>query len=143
MASGNERTSALTAGEYMARLSGGGVGRVAITRGALPAIEPVSYMVEGMDLILTVAAERGVLRSMEARVVAFETDDFDPTDHSGSSIHVVGVATRVDSDPRADSLTGQPGSGLDVGYRLRLPIGQVSGRRYRSVTERSIARHLP
>jgi hypothetical protein len=123
---------ALSRDECLARLSAGGVGRVALTRKALPTIELVSFVVVGPDLILTVGAEQGVLRAMDARVIAFETDDIDPADHSGSSIHVVGVASRVDSDPGRGSTVGRDGSGPDAGDRLRLPIGRVRGCRYRS-----------
>jgi hypothetical protein len=107
-------------------------------RATLPTIELVSYVVAGPDLILTIGAEQGVLRAMDARVIAFETDEIDPADHSGSSVHVVGVASRYGPDAGCGSMTEWDGPGPDSSYRLRLPIGQVRGRRYRSS-----ARDLP
>jgi nitroimidazol reductase NimA-like FMN-containing flavoprotein (pyridoxamine 5'-phosphate oxidase superfamily) len=60
--------------ECLRLLSGGGLGRVAINVGALPAIQPVRFALQDDRIVLRVAAGGTLDRATRDAVVAFETD---------------------------------------------------------------------
>ncbi len=74
------------------------LGRVVFTARALPAIRPVSHLVDG-DLIIirtdSGAAITSELRAEAGTIVAYEADAIDLAEHLGWSVIVVGVAHRV------------------------------------------------
>ena len=90
----------LTEDQCRQLLSGGEVGRVGITVGALPAIFPVNYVVVDGAIVFRTAPGTKMSAAMEGTVVAFEVDDYQLTDRSGWSVLAVGWAQVVDEpDP--------------------------------------------
>jgi hypothetical protein len=74
------------------------LGRVVFTARALPAIRPVTHLVDGDYVIIRTdrtAAITSELRAHVGTVVAYEADAIDMTEHLGWSVIVVGVAHRV------------------------------------------------
>jgi hypothetical protein len=76
------------------------------TARALPAVRPVSHLVDDDHVI--VRADSGVaitsaLRAEPGTVVAYEADAIDPVDHLGWSVTVVGVAHQVTDPVAADA----------------------------------------
>jgi Pyridoxamine 5'-phosphate oxidase len=74
------------------------LGRIVFTARALPAIRPVTHLVDGDYVIIRTdrdAAITSELRVQSGTVVAYEADAIDMTEHLGWSVIVVGVAHRV------------------------------------------------
>jgi Pyridoxamine 5'-phosphate oxidase len=74
------------------------LGRIVFTARALPAIRPVTHLVDGDYVIIRTdsgAAITSELRAEAGTVVAYEVDAIDPAEHLGWSVIVVGVAHRV------------------------------------------------
>jgi hypothetical protein len=70
------------------------LGRVVFTARALPAVRPVSHLVDGDYIIIRTdrnAAITSELRAEAGTVVAYEADAIDMAGHLGWSVVVVGV----------------------------------------------------
>ena len=84
--------------ESMHLLGSVSLGRVVFTARALPAIRPVSHLVDGDYVIIRTdhdAAITSELRAEAGTIVAYEADAIDETEHLGWSVIIVGVARRV------------------------------------------------
>ena len=82
------------------------LGRIVFTARALPAIRPVSHLVDGDRIIIRTdgaAAIVSELRAEAGTVVAYEADAFDTGEHLGWSVIVIGVAHRVIDPGEADA----------------------------------------
>jgi hypothetical protein len=87
--------------ESMRLLGSVSLGRIVFTARALPAIRPVSHLVDGDRIIIRTdggAAIVSEIRADAGTVVAYEADAFDMAERIGWSVIVVGVAHRV-TDP--------------------------------------------
>ncbi len=74
------------------------LGRIVFTARVLPAIRPVTHLVDGDYVIIRTdsgAAITSELRAEAGTVVAYEADAIDLAEHLGWSVIVVGVAHRV------------------------------------------------
>lgn len=104
----------LSPAECLALLRPGGIGRVSLSIGALPAIFPVHYRVVDDDIVFRAPADHGSAPgTLDGTVIAFEADEFDPADDGGWSVLVVG---RVES-------AAEPGF-------TRVPSERISGLRF-------------
>lgn len=86
--------------ESMRLLASVEFGRVVFTLNALPAVRPVNHLVDDDHIIIRTrlgAAVATTVRSTQpsAVVVAYEADDFDPTQRTGWSVVVTGRAQTV------------------------------------------------
>ncbi len=81
--------------EARALLGIGGVGRVGITIGALPAIFPVNYRVIDGAIVFRTSPGSKMSAAAAGAVVAFEVDDYQLADRSGWSVLAVGPAEIV------------------------------------------------
>jgi uncharacterized protein len=88
--------------ECLLLLSGGGLGRVAINVGALPAIQPVRFALQGERIVLRVAAGGTLDRATRDAVIAFEADG--PATNAGGewSVTLTGMARQLQDGPEAD-----------------------------------------
>ena len=85
----------------MSLLGSVSLGRIVFTAQALPAIRPVTHLVDGDYVIIRTDRTATITSELRARagtVVAYEADAIDMTEHLGWSVIVVGVAHRV-TDP--------------------------------------------
>lgn len=71
------------------------IGRLAYTEGALPAIQPVHFMVYRDRVLIPTSAGSKVAAASRGAVVAFEVDDFDAESRTGWNVTVVGPAQVV------------------------------------------------
>jgi hypothetical protein len=71
-----------------------GIGRIAYTEAALPAILPVSYALRDGDVLIPTQPGSALAHAVRGAVVAFETDSYDDAARTGWSVIVVG-ASRV------------------------------------------------
>jgi len=119
-------------------LSQARVGRVAVSRGEVPAVFPVNYMVAGEE-ILFFTGEGTKLRAAGANTtVTFEVDHIDPFGETGWSVLVVGRARErrepvVVAGARRSGL--RPWVGGDRFHLIGVAIDFVSGRRIREAID--------
>jgi hypothetical protein len=84
--------------ECYRRLGRAGLGRIAVTVGALPAIFPVNYALWGYDIVFRTTPGTKLDAAVSKAVVAFEVDGHDAVTHTGWSVLVVGPCRPV-TDP--------------------------------------------
>lgn len=101
----------LTYDECVRRLDVGGVGRVAITEHAMPAILPVNFVRSGPSIVFRTEPGGTLARGCNGTVVAFEIDGIDRQGTCGWSVLVVGAAKL-----------------LTDGAVVEVSLGRVSGR---------------
>ena len=110
----------------------GGIGRVAVTLAALPAIFPVNYAVLDDSIIFLTGEGTKLRAALEGAVVAFEVDHIDPNHAWGWSILAVGVAEEI-TDPgelrSAEALQLKPFAAGDRSHFVRIRPEFLSGRR--------------
>jgi hypothetical protein len=101
----------LSRAECLAMVSSVPFGRVVFTVRALPAIQPVSHLVAGAQIIIraSLGAAFSSAADGSAAVVAYQADLIDPGRRAGWSVVIVGRARRVTSEAQA------------AGYRQALP----------------------
>jgi uncharacterized protein len=87
----------LTERECRDLLSKAAVGRIVFTDRALPAIQPVNFVISRGEVIIRTTSGSKLAAAARNAVVAFEADDFDTTGHAGWSVVVIGHA-RIVSD---------------------------------------------
>jgi len=121
--------------ECLALLRTATIGRIAFTEGALPAIQPVSFTVDGGEIIIPTQQGSKVAAASRGAVVAFEVDDYDVPGRTGWNVTVVGTS-RLISDPAGvrtlDALGAR--AWAPTGDRCYIAIGirLVRGRRLRT-----------
>src|SRR3954452_21351553 len=76
--------------ECLRLLAKGVLGRVIFTNAALPAAQPILYLLDGEEILFCVTAGSKLATAARQAVVAFEADDIDPDTHTGWSILGVG-----------------------------------------------------
>ncbi|MFR9750062.1 pyridoxamine 5'-phosphate oxidase family protein [Nocardia sp. 004] len=96
-------TVALDRVESMRLLASVPIGRVVFTSNALPAVRPVTHLVDDHGaIIVRTRLSSGLttaVRGNSPMVLAYEADEIDPVQHLGWSVVVVGLAHTV-TDPR-------------------------------------------
>jgi nitroimidazol reductase NimA-like FMN-containing flavoprotein (pyridoxamine 5'-phosphate oxidase superfamily) len=123
----------LSRDECMRLLTSSVIGRVVFTAAALPAVQPVNFVVDidGSVVIRTAAGSRLAAAARDA-VLAFEVDDFDVATHSGWSVIVTGRARLVRDEvelTRMLALPLTPWAGGERSEFVRIAPEIVSGRR--------------
>ena len=110
------------------------IGRVVFTDHALPAVQPVNFVLDGTTVVMRTTPGSKLAVAARNTVVAFETDEFDPDTGTGWSVTAIGYARAV-TDPveteRLAHLSGAPWSPDGNDRFIVMPIQQVSGRRIR------------
>lgn len=105
------------------------VGRIAMSIGALPAIVPVTYLLDGDTLVFRLVTGTPLAPSV---VVAFEAGHIDPTGQGGWSVHLIGSVQEV-SDPTTRlhlAVTrAHPWNLAERDKLFRLPLEMMSGAR--------------
>jgi nitroimidazol reductase NimA-like FMN-containing flavoprotein (pyridoxamine 5'-phosphate oxidase superfamily) len=73
-------------------------GRIVFTNHALPAVQPVNFVLDGDQIVIRTSSESKLVAAGKVRaVLAFEVDDIDVTSRAGWSVVVVGHARVVDA----------------------------------------------
>lgn len=120
----------LTYDECVHRLAAGGVGRVAITEHALPAIVPVNFVMSSAGILFRTDPGGMLAHGCDGTVVAFEIDAIDPDGAGGWSVLVVGTARLLDGSDalRAIEIGLRSAVTADRRQFVAISLGQVSGR---------------
>lgn len=126
-----DRSSVLSRTECLELLRRAGVGRIAFTERALPAIRPVNYTLIGSHLALRTEG-KGLGRRLDGQVVAFEVDCIDADQPRGWSVVVTGTARLVHRESellRHDGELVAPLVGPGHDSLVLVTLGEVTGRR--------------
>jgi nitroimidazol reductase NimA-like FMN-containing flavoprotein (pyridoxamine 5'-phosphate oxidase superfamily) len=124
--------------ECLRLLASATLGRIGFTSGALPAVLPVNFHLDGERILVRTGRGSQLDAALQNAVVAFEVDEFDPIHHSGWSVAVTGLATEVGDPTELDAARQEPvtrwtppGSESVVAISTEL----VSGRRVTTGTQ--------
>ena len=108
------------------------IGRIVFTDQAMPAIQPVNFLVHEGAIVLRTGEGSKLAAASRDAVVAFEVDDIDPDYHRGWSVVVVGHAHEVTDPAARQDLLDLPLRPWAAGRRehvIRIPIEVIYGRR--------------
>lgn len=108
------------------------IGRVVFTDRALPAIQPVSFALDGGCVIIGTAEGSKLATALRGTIVAFEADDYDARAQSGWSVTVVGRAESVLDSIESARLARLPLRPRTRGHRpwfIRIRPEYITGRR--------------
>lgn len=114
------------------------IGRIVFTHQALPAVQPVNFVLDRGDIVIKTSRTSRLTTAAADTVVAFEIDEYDTEARTGWSVVVVGRARRV-TDPReiirleALPLRSWAPGERDTFIRIRSEL--VSGRRFSDTAE--------
>ncbi|WP_067793614.1 pyridoxamine 5'-phosphate oxidase family protein [Actinomadura formosensis] len=123
--------------ECAALLRSAPVGRVVYTDQALPAIQPVTFVLDGDPdgdgaVIIRTAPGSKFDAALRGAIVAFEVDAFDSAARTGWSVTVIGQARAVTNPAEIERMARLPLRPWAPGARnnfIRVPLWRVSGRR--------------
>lgn len=71
------------------------VGRVVYTEAALPAAQPVNYVLDGEEVLFRTSSASKLAAATRGAVVAFQVDDIEPEARTGWSVLGIGEAYEV------------------------------------------------
>jgi uncharacterized protein len=117
--------------ECRRRLGSNGIGRVAVTIRALPAILPINYAVLDGDIVFRTGSGGLLEAAVAGAVVAFEVDQTDASTRTGWSVMVVGRARPITDAlerSRAANLPLMPWAPGDRDRFIRLETRLLTGR---------------
>lgn len=122
----------LDRGECLALMGSVPIGRLVFTDRALPAIQPVNFVLDGDEVIVRTAKGSKLAAATRRAIVAFETDDFDIERQTGWSVTIVGQAAEITDPVRLRRVSGLPLEPWSPGSRdhfIGISAEQVTGRR--------------
>ncbi len=122
----------LNRGDCLALMGSVSLGRVVFTDRALPAIQPVNFVLDGEDVIIATVHGSKLAAATRGAIVAFETDRFCAGNRTGWSVTVIGQARTVRDAAEIDRLSRLPLRCWAPGRRdhfIRIKGDFVSGRR--------------
>jgi nitroimidazol reductase NimA-like FMN-containing flavoprotein (pyridoxamine 5'-phosphate oxidase superfamily) len=109
------------------------IGRLVITRGGLPAVRLVSFLVDGDSIIFATADDDSRRAAERGDVVAFQVDDVDAVRRTGWSVTTAGHLKVIDAEEAAMLRRTLPVRALATDRQLIcLAIENLEGRRVTS-----------
>ncbi|RPF20513.1 pyridoxamine 5'-phosphate oxidase family protein [Myceligenerans xiligouense] len=110
------------------------IGRIVFTENALPAIQPVSFVLNGPDIVFRTRRGSKLVAAAHQAIVAFEVDDYDPDLRTGWSVVLVGRASVVHDENELTHLRSLPLEPWATGDRphfVKVEPNMIHGRRLR------------
>jgi nitroimidazol reductase NimA-like FMN-containing flavoprotein (pyridoxamine 5'-phosphate oxidase superfamily) len=108
------------------------LGRIVFTDRALPAIQPVNFVLADGDVVILTTAGSKLAAATRNAVVAFEIDEFDHTVDTGWSVVVIGHARVIAEDGELRRMQALPLKPWNEGERVHyiaITPELISGRR--------------
>jgi hypothetical protein len=115
--------------ECLALLATTGLGRLVYTSQAMPAVQPVRFVLHGDSVLCRVPARSALFAGVFDSVVAFTADSFAPCLTSGWFVTVVGRASYVRDEDLPSDVSPPWWVPTSHERTIRLPIESISGRR--------------
>jgi nitroimidazol reductase NimA-like FMN-containing flavoprotein (pyridoxamine 5'-phosphate oxidase superfamily) len=135
---------ALDAAECRRLLASVPIGRVVFTDQAMPAVQPVNFLVHEGAVVFRTGEGSKLAAAARNAVVAFEADEIDREYQRGWSVVVVGHAQEV-TDPvlrrRLAELPLRPWAAGAREHVIRIPIDVIYGRRIAPAGLRAVPRN--
>jgi nitroimidazol reductase NimA-like FMN-containing flavoprotein (pyridoxamine 5'-phosphate oxidase superfamily) len=127
----SEGLKILSEGECRELLESVPLGRIVYTDRALPAIQPVNFVVAEGEVVIVTPAGSKLAAAARNTVVAFEIDQFDPDVSAGWSVVVIGHARVLTEDggSRLRALPLRPNRTSEPTHYLAITPELISGRR--------------
>ena len=125
----------MTRGECLRLLSKSVIGRVVYSAAAMPAAQPVSFVLDGEEIVFRVADGTALAQATQRAIVGFEADDIDPATSTGWWVLGVGETYEVTAPERlADLITDHAAPWLrnDTPHTIAVPLQLLIGRRLQS-----------
>jgi nitroimidazol reductase NimA-like FMN-containing flavoprotein (pyridoxamine 5'-phosphate oxidase superfamily) len=112
-------------------LSAGGLGRIAVNVGALPAILPVQFALDDEQVMFSVGADTVLHRATRDAVVAFESDGVEPDGRRQWSVTVTGIARHLAEDDYSgrSRVVAPSWAHLESPTMIAISMEYMSGRR--------------
>jgi uncharacterized protein len=98
----------IPAHECLRLLASVSVGRIAYTKWALPAVEPVRFAVQGNEIVIRTDTGSTLSATIPDTIVAFQADHLDDETRTGWTVTVVGSAHEM-TDPGDTAGLRDPG----------------------------------
>ncbi|GAA4203481.1 pyridoxamine 5'-phosphate oxidase family protein [Streptosporangium oxazolinicum] len=118
--------------ECVALLVSASIGRIVFTDRALPAVQPVNFVLDDEDIVIRTGLGSKLAAAASDAIVAFEADEFDHSTRTGWSVTAVGPARAV-REPgeieRLSTLPLHPWAPGDHGHYIVVRAEQITGRR--------------
>ncbi len=121
----------IPADECLRLLTSVSVGRIAYTKRALPAVEPVRFAVDGDEIVIRIDTGSTLSATIPDTIVAFQAEHLDDETRTGWTVNVVGSAHEVTEPSDMARLHGTepPTWALARGDQfIRIAPGIVTGR---------------
>jgi len=118
--------------ECLALLTAVPIGRVIFTDRAMPAAQPVNYLLDGEEIIFRTANGSKLAAAVRHAVVGFQVDEIDNRTQTGWSVLGVGEANEVVHPDRLTELTdllADPWVDDHDAHTISISLQIVSGRR--------------
>ena len=107
------------------------VGRIVFTHRALPAVQPVNFLLEPDGIVMRIRRGSALASVAGNTVVAFQADAIDTVHQTGWTVTVVGRAEEIADEADRARIAGllRPWAGGERDHLVRVSVGQVTGRR--------------
>ena len=107
------------------------IGRIAVARGGIAAVFPVTFTTVSGDVMFFTGAGTKLDAAREGRMVSFEVDEIDPLAEQGWSVLLVGRAQLASeaAKARAQALGLYPWAAVERQSLVQIRTEFVSGRR--------------
>lgn len=122
----------ITRTECLHLLAGGVIGRIVFSDAAMPAAQPVTYVIDGGEILFRAATASALAVPTHRTVVAFEADEIDHRELTGWTVLGIGEAYPVTETSRLAGLTGASigpatGSAVTIAVKLQRLTGHLLG----------------
>jgi uncharacterized protein len=118
--------------ECLRLLATGSIGRVVFTEFALPAAQPVSYLLDEEEVVFRTHSGSKMAAASRHHVVAFQVDEIDVDSRSGWTVLGVGEAYEVVEPTRRAELAERMPAPWVAGHDqhvISIPLQRLTGRR--------------
>jgi nitroimidazol reductase NimA-like FMN-containing flavoprotein (pyridoxamine 5'-phosphate oxidase superfamily) len=117
------------------------IGRIVFTDQAMPAVQPVNFVVDGDAVLIRTAPGSRLDAAARNAIVAFEVDDIDQDNERGWSVTVIGHAELVTDEAevaRASTLHLRCWSPDEYTHLVRIRMEIIQGRRIVTIPARLV-----
>jgi hypothetical protein len=133
----------LDRGECLRLLAGQVIGRVVFTDSAMPAAQPVNYLLNGEEVLFRTANGSKLAAAVRRAVLGFQSDQIDPASATGWSVLGIGQSYEITDPARLELLERTlptpwaPGQGV---HTIAIPLTRLTGRILRTHPDNEIPR---
>ena len=122
----------LDVAECLRLLAGSVIGRVVFSDRALPAAHPVTYLLDGEEVVFGTTRGSKLAAAVRGAVVAFQVDHIHPETRTGWTVLGVGEAYEVTVPERLGELADrlpEPWAPDPTAHTVAIPLQRLTGRR--------------